>query len=94
MAKIYLVITSNRANNSCKLYSKLTVLLHKFMGIMYLLVQGFNCSEVVHYLNNDNHIFMAKYNSWDTRSRSWLRHCATSQKVAGSIPDGVIGFFH
>ena len=26
--------------------------------------------------------------------RSWLRHCATSQKVAGSIPDGVIGIFH
>jgi hypothetical protein len=25
---------------------------------------------------------------------SWLRHCATSRKVAGSIPDGVIGFFH
>jgi hypothetical protein len=23
---------------------------------------------------------------------SWLRHCATSRKVAGSIPDGVIGF--
>ena len=30
---------------------------------------------------------------WDTRWRSWLRHCATSRKVAGSIPDGVIGFF-
>jgi len=28
-----------------------------------------------------------------TRWRSWLRHCATSQKVAGSIPDGVSGFF-
>ena len=28
------------------------------------------------------------------RWRSWLRHCATSQKVAGSIPDGVIGIFH
>jgi len=27
----------------------------------------------------------------DTRWRSWLRHCATSQKVAGSIPRGVIG---
>jgi len=25
---------------------------------------------------------------------SWLRHCATSQKAAGSIPDGVIGIFH
>jgi len=29
-----------------------------------------------------------------TRWRSWLRHCATSRKVAGSIPDGVIRFFH
>ena len=24
----------------------------------------------------------------------WLRHCATSRKVAGSISDGVIGIFH
>ena len=24
----------------------------------------------------------------------WLRHCATSLKVAGSIPDGVTGIFH
>jgi hypothetical protein len=27
-----------------------------------------------------------------TRLRSWLRHCATSQKVSGSIPDEVIEF--
>ena len=26
--------------------------------------------------------------------RSWLRHYATSWKVAGSIPDGIIGIFH
>ena len=26
--------------------------------------------------------------------RSWLRHCATSRQVAGSIPDGVIGICH
>jgi hypothetical protein len=26
--------------------------------------------------------------------RSWLRHCATSRKVAGSIPDVVTGIFH
>ena len=25
--------------------------------------------------------------------RSWVRHCATSRKVAGSVPDRVIGFF-
>jgi hypothetical protein len=31
---------------------------------------------------------------WGTRWRSWLRHCATSRKTAGSIPDGVIGIFH
>jgi hypothetical protein len=24
----------------------------------------------------------------------WLRYCATYRKVAGSIPDGVIGIFH
>jgi hypothetical protein len=27
-------------------------------------------------------------------TRSWLRHCATSRKVAGSIPDGFIGIFY
>ena len=26
--------------------------------------------------------------------RSWLRHCATSRKVAGSIPHGGNGLFH
>ena len=25
---------------------------------------------------------------------SWLKHCTTSRKAAGSIPDGVIGIFH
>jgi hypothetical protein len=29
-----------------------------------------------------------------TRYRSWLRHYATSRKVAGSIPDEVIWFFN
>jgi hypothetical protein len=28
------------------------------------------------------------------RWRSWLRHCPINRKVAGSIPDGVIGIFH
>jgi hypothetical protein len=31
---------------------------------------------------------------WGKQWRSWLRHCATSPKVAGSIPDRVIGIFH
>ena len=37
---------------------------------------------------------MITVKQWVTRWRSWLRHCATSRKVAGSIPDGVIGIFH
>jgi hypothetical protein len=32
--------------------------------------------------------------SWGTWWRSWLRHCATTLKVPGSIPDGIIGIFH
>jgi hypothetical protein len=28
-----------------------------------------------------------------TRWRSWLRHCVTNRKVAGSITDGVTGIF-
>ena len=38
-----------------------------------------------------------KMRSRSTRGTPWLsclRHCATSRKVAGSIPDGVIGIFH
>jgi hypothetical protein len=31
---------------------------------------------------------------WGTRWCSWLRHCTTSRKVAGSIPNSVIGIFH
>jgi len=30
----------------------------------------------------------------ETAVAQWLRCCATNQKVAGSIPDGVIGIFH
>ena len=40
-------------------------------------------------------IICISYNSTTgTRWRIWSRHCATNRKVAGSIPDGVIGNFH
>jgi amino acid permease len=32
-------------------------------------------------------------NNMGTAVAQWLRYCATNQKVAGSIPDGVIGIF-
>ena len=31
---------------------------------------------------------------WGTWWRSWLRHCVTSWKVMGLIPDGVVEIFH
>jgi hypothetical protein len=31
---------------------------------------------------------------WGTQWRSRLRHCATSRKVTGLIPDGVVGISH
>jgi len=35
------------------------------------------------------------YYYWGTAVAQWLRCCATTnRKVAGSIPDGVIGIFH
>jgi hypothetical protein len=33
------------------------------------------------------------YKITGTRWRSWLRHCAESRKVTGSIPDGIIEIF-
>jgi hypothetical protein len=32
--------------------------------------------------------------SWGTQWHSWMRYCAISCKVAGSIPDDVIEIFH
>jgi hypothetical protein len=46
------------------------------------------------FLNPEDIINLSTGAIWGTRWRSWLRHCATSWKVAGSISDGVIGFFH
>jgi hypothetical protein len=31
--------------------------------------------------------------SWGTEEAQWLKYCAINQKVAGSIPDGVMEFF-
>jgi hypothetical protein len=42
------------------------------------------------------YLFMScmKNHSVGTRWYSWLRRCAIRRKVAGSIPNGVIGIFH
>ena len=38
--------------------------------------------------------FWWQYSNLETAVAQWWRCCATNRKVAGSIPDGVIGIFH
>jgi len=38
-------------------------------------------------------IFLVLISVGGTAVAQWLMRCATNQKVAGSIPDGVIGIF-
>jgi len=46
------------------------------------------------YWGKDSHLFTVRCYQSGARWRSWLRHYATSLKVAGSIPDGVTGNFY
>jgi hypothetical protein len=48
--------------------------------------QTFSPSSYLFFKDSPIHI-------WGTRWRSWLRHCARSQNVVGSLPDGVTGIF-
>jgi hypothetical protein len=69
---------------------KITVLCHvdifrRFAG---------TCCLYYHVLWLDCYVCTYVPNNMYPRWRSWLRHCATSRKVAASIPDGVTGIFH
>jgi len=52
------------------------------------------CVPTAKWLREGAKILGYTYIVWGTRWRSWLGHCATSRKVAGSIPDGVLGLLH
>ena len=58
-------------------------------------VEVMNLDPVAEYFDYQPLVDIGKRGGEDcTRWRSWYRHCATSVKVTGSIPDGVIGIFH
>ena len=50
--------------------------------------------EPTHYRKSQYIFWHNGFFDRDTRWQSWLRHCTTSRKVAGLIPDGVIRIFH
>jgi hypothetical protein len=54
-------------------------------------------SIVFNYLSTGINLLLRLYCIYiigDARYCNWLRHYATSRKVASSIPDEVIGFFN
>jgi hypothetical protein len=59
-----------------------------------LCIQTLSTFHYLHKAQTDN--FTGRHYALGARCwwRSCLRHCATNRKIAGSIPDGVIGIFH
>ena len=58
-------------------------------------VMGGGEEKLYIYMYTHTHTHMhAHTHTWGTRWLSCLRHCAASRRVAGSIPDDVIGIFH
>jgi hypothetical protein len=61
------------------------------VGLLSFLITSRNGGELYScQLKEFNFILLHFWMWW----RSWLRHCAKSRKVAGSIPDGVSGIFY
>jgi hypothetical protein len=56
----------------------------RFQGVIVDFKNQYSVTNVMHFLFSLLRIKVAQ----------WLRHCTTNRKVAGSIPDGVIGIFH
>ena len=81
-------------NTSCQSSSCLFVHLSLFgnldgtdsHGILFCRIEVIAVAPSTFWLNSDT--------NWGTRWLSWLRHCATSQKVAVSILNVVTGIFH
>jgi hypothetical protein len=60
--------------------------------VLQALVTGQIDLKVIYWLQKT--LWAIKYTLGSMRGCSWLSHCATSRKVADSIPDGVSGICH
>jgi hypothetical protein len=66
----------------------------KLLSFVYLAVFGINIVEWFTARNMDNIKEQNMLKGGPLMVAQWLTCCATNRKVAGSIPDGVIGIFH
>jgi hypothetical protein len=70
-------------------FSTITIIYH--LGLVQYASSGRSTKWTQSHPTNNNN----KKIVWAiARKRSWLRHYATSQKVAGAIPDEVVGLFN
>jgi len=76
--------------------SRLVMFVSSHQGWIECVMQETWCYQIQSHMYNSVtlRIFGSSNKPIGTRWLSWLRHCATSRKVAGSIPDGVIRIFH
>ena len=61
---------------------------------MCVYINHLPCVVVRVYPANPSELNYLANSGGGTAVAQWLRRCATTRKVAGSIPDGVIGNFH
>ena len=74
------------------LWHGITTHLHLVLSLRML--KSCACYSAVYILSmHRDHFMFYLFNLMGTRLSSWLRHCVTSLKVAGLIPNGV-GIFH
>jgi hypothetical protein len=77
--------------HNCYFHMKMCVHVWQYLALFFSEWEIFQ-TEIVE--KSNTHFIFSTFFLRGTRLRSWLRHCATRRKVAGSIPDGVIWFFH
>ena len=69
-------------------YNDATVLIGSLLKILILYNIYVQTRPYIYYINFNYGVYISLVG---TLCRSWLKHCATSAKATGSIPDGVIG---
>jgi hypothetical protein len=79
---VFLIVNNMTLSISCKRFTENKLL-------TYLLLVTMKVLKIIMIITVVLTIIVNLNTTWGKRWHSWLRQCTTSQKVAGSIPDGV-----
>jgi hypothetical protein len=84
----------NIANATCCKSDISTQYSCEYLSGTFSVAQTFVFINILLHFQNIRNCFKYPVEKRGTQWYSWLRHCATTRKVAGSIPDGVTGIVH